>query len=307
MGLLLLVIQIIRGLINLLNSHTPLVINPLIVILSFVLCMIGIIFQVAGWYSILRVMKVQIPFWKMFRGYILTFISRYIPGTIWGYLSRSEWLKVEAQVDYSLTNTGSIFETGLIILTNLLFSNFVLLRYSQISSGWIICILWSLSLLIWEVLYIATNQKRISQSVFLPKVRLSKNSIIWWLLGNIFFVFMWSTFGISLWVLCNAAYPTLFHFTLNNFLWLFSDYNTAWLAGFFTPFVPAGLGVRELVLAELINGRNQLSFDVAEQLSIIFRLIMISSEFIWVAICLVKARRFPITVDQKTKIITKDY
>ena len=70
----------------------------------------------------MSVVETKISTKSAVRGYVLSFIPKYIPGTIWGYLSRSEWLKVKFNIEYHNSNIGSIYEIVVIF-----FSSFVII------------------------------------------------------------------------------------------------------------------------------------------------------------------------------------
>src|SRR3989304_10306358 len=63
--------------------------------------------QISAWSLIMGELSVRLPWRRAMRGYTLSFLPRYIPGSIWGYLSRGQWLLDSFGVPYSLTNGGA--------------------------------------------------------------------------------------------------------------------------------------------------------------------------------------------------------
>lgn len=66
--------------------------------------------QITAWRAIMRSLGVQLSWSATIRGYMLPFVSRYIPGTVWGYLSRSHWMMERHQVPARTVNVGAMIE-----------------------------------------------------------------------------------------------------------------------------------------------------------------------------------------------------
>ena len=64
--------------------------------------------------------QVKINLISTLRGYSLSFLPRYLPGSIWGYLSRSEWLTQQFSIPFKYSNAISVVEIGATITANLL-------------------------------------------------------------------------------------------------------------------------------------------------------------------------------------------
>ncbi len=92
------------------QSYLPLWIAGLVIVISFLQ-------QIAAWVLIMRSLHVHLPIHQARFIYSLSFLARYIPGSIWGYLSRSEWLLQNYQVSYTVSNYGSVLEVALAVST----------------------------------------------------------------------------------------------------------------------------------------------------------------------------------------------
>ena len=79
--------------------------------------MICFLQQVCAGVLLMRSLNIELPIHKARYIYSLSFLARYIPGSIWGYLSRSEWLLHDYQVSYASSNYGSILEVALAVST----------------------------------------------------------------------------------------------------------------------------------------------------------------------------------------------
>lgn len=96
------------------------------ILLAIITSMISLGLQILAWRLIMSGLGFQIPIWKAFKGYIPSFLPRYIPGTIWGYISRSEWLNHNFGIPYRSTNYGSILELSISVTANLLITTILI-------------------------------------------------------------------------------------------------------------------------------------------------------------------------------------
>lgn len=76
--------------------------------------------QVFNWWNLMIGLGVKIDLLEAYRGYFLSFLPRYIPGTVWGYASRNEWLAQTHQIPAVITTTGSALEIIVALLTAVL-------------------------------------------------------------------------------------------------------------------------------------------------------------------------------------------
>ena len=54
---------------------------------SFLFVFLAIFFQILAWFSLMQENQVKINLISTLRGYSLSFLPRYLPGSIWGYLT----------------------------------------------------------------------------------------------------------------------------------------------------------------------------------------------------------------------------
>ena len=66
--------------------------------------------QMLAWRTLMQGLGVSLGKREVLRGYMLSFLPRYIPGSVWGYLGRNEWFFQEYAVSYAASNLGSILE-----------------------------------------------------------------------------------------------------------------------------------------------------------------------------------------------------
>ena len=72
--------------------------------------MAGTMLQVAAWVYLMGGLGVPLLWRKVVWGYIFSFVPRYVPGSVWGYLSRGEWLFQSQGVSRRVTALGSVLE-----------------------------------------------------------------------------------------------------------------------------------------------------------------------------------------------------
>ncbi|HXV41831.1 MAG TPA: lysylphosphatidylglycerol synthase domain-containing protein, partial [Anaerolineae bacterium] len=91
--------------------------QPFYLVAAFGLLLVAYALQMGAWAEIMRNLGSSINLFAAIQGYMVSFLPRYIPGTVWGYLSRDEWLKSQYGIPYSKSTLGSVMEVGFILLT----------------------------------------------------------------------------------------------------------------------------------------------------------------------------------------------
>ncbi len=236
------------------------------VLISFFFILLALIMQIISWKLIMNLLDINIPIIGAILGYMLSFLPKYIPGTIWGYLSRNEWLKNEYKVDKYLTTIGSILEIFLIIVSiiNLLFI------YISITMNNFLFLLITIFILFFSyyLIKIVLNNKRF---IKIRKTRKIKISIKFWIFGFITETTMWILYGASVYFLIiNNSNFNWFY----NILYSTISFSLSWFIGFLIVFIPSGIGVREEIFANLLNYHFQLSYINTLGVAIIFRVLI---------------------------------
>ena len=212
-----------------------------------------------------------------FQIYNHTQLAKYVPGSIWQFVGRISILKNKG---FSITNIKNaiLAEHLWIILVAAIFSVYPLL---QNGSEFI-------KLINLPELFINLNLKNsiILGTIvftFLLLIFLIKNKVIiflYWLIkltpplkAVIILSISWLLFGTSLWI-------TLIPFVTENtpYFHIIGVYSLAYIIGFFVPFAPAGLGIREAILVFYLS--KYVETDVALLLSVANRLVYFIAELI---------------------------
>jgi hypothetical protein len=228
-------------------------------------------------------LNVRLPWRQIVKGYTTTFLPRYIPGSIWAYLSRSQWLYQMYQIPYSLTNFSSIVEVIIAVITAGLAIGiyFLSLAQGQFRSVLLITIC-LIPILVWLIAR-WLSEKHTVQSIMLSKIALNATfriQILYWLLAIIFYMLSWFGYGSSLLLLLRAFdFPFATNVLESTFI-----FSISWLVGFLIFIVPSGLGFRELSLSNLVVSRLGLLPTEASAIAVTCRFLISLAEVAWILI-----------------------
>lgn len=266
---------------------------PVYLFVAFGLVFLSYALQVVSWGVLMRGLQVIIPWKPLFRGYILSFLPRYIPGSVWGYLSRSEWLRSEFQVSYAVSTTGSLLEiTVALISTGMIAGIYIANLLDETRRIWIVLGLFLVPAAIWilvqrilQVHWVLRLFDRDSHCSTRLKLPLSN-----WLLSVTIIAWNMVVYGIAFYL---TARGLVLDSTLSfgNVFIFVANYSMAWLIGFAVFSLPAGLGLREVTLSALLTLSLGVPAGKASLLSVLFRCIVTLAEILWVVIGLILRRR----------------
>jgi len=278
------------------NGYHAFILNVLIhplALLAIVGIGIGInLTQSIVWtHVVMRELGVSITWRRALKGYMLSALARYIPGGIWGYLSRSQWLNEVYGTPYRLSNIGSFFEVAGLIVAAV---SVMMIYLGNATSSWLGKFLFFLAIIIplgvWWVW-----RSRIAQ--FLPRsfssqafADLLKIALYRWLIIVAWNIIVWFSLG----YLTLLALQGLGVFLRGNLLDVTFAFMVAWLVGFVVFFVPSGLGFRELALSNLLVTWLGVTPDLASAASVVIRFSLLLAEFLCL-VCVLWLDRIPST------------
>lgn len=221
---------------------------------------------IAGWGIITRALRLNLTARHMFDGYVLAFLPRYIPGSVWGYVSRGEWMQRTCGASYSQSTAASLMEisvqfgtAGLVVLVGLAPVHW---RLAAIALG--ICVLavpW------WLLHRLHLHRQQIAPA---------RLAVAWLLLFLLYAVF-WTVHGMTI-LMALQAVGTAATLPLPSAVFAFC---ASWLVGFAAILVPAGLGVRELTLSALLQRMTAIPGGEASLVAVITRLGIVAAELIF--------------------------
>jgi uncharacterized membrane protein YbhN (UPF0104 family) len=191
----------------------------------------------------LRRVGFSLPFQDRQKLYNSTQIAKYIPGSVWQFLSRAAILR-ERGLDVTSIRDALFMEVIWIIITASAVGLLVLPSWRFKFSGLInsdsnpgvvllVCIIPFIIVIFILLLYARRTQRFIA---WIHRLLPPRNALI-------IQVFTWFGLGLSFWVLLlpySQYNPPLIAVT--------GIYASAWVVGFLVPFAPAGLGIREAIL-----------------------------------------------------------
>lgn len=219
----------------------------------------------------------------LFKSYSLSFIAKYIPGAVWGYLSRGELLAKQGNVPIAYTWIASVIEIVITIASGSIIIAFYYMMVSGILYFWILAVIVVGLVFLWAVIPKGVRiascllKKEISaNTIHLPLfdfITIFINGCIQWLLLGIGLLFITSGMGVK--------FPV---FGMMPLIGSTSAFSAAWLGGFFVPFLPNGMGVREMTLVRLLMANLGVGAPVAGLAAIVSRVLLLVTEFGFVLI-----------------------
>ncbi|MGQ9547775.1 MAG: hypothetical protein ACUVWS_03995 [Roseiflexus sp.] len=213
------------------------------------------------------------------RGYFLSFLPRYIPGSVWGYWSRSEWLKQYCGVAYTDSAMASVLETLALVLTAIsVAGGWLAIRLGGceglilgIASTGMLTFTWLgvPGLVLWFERWRGGNRSPRESAAFYT-----------WSAAIVFYLLLWFMHGGAIYFISQAVLfvPLV---DLPGAVFVMSS---AWLVGFIAIAVPAGIGVRELTLATLLSSQFGLLPWQAGLVAVTSRLVVILAEIEWLLV-----------------------
>ncbi len=250
--------------------------RPAYLLASLLLCSPWFAVRPLVWGLILGRFDHPIPFRAAFRIFRLSELSRYVPGTVWQYLSRV-YLAKAFGVGATVCLVATLIETVLLTLAALppaLWNLQALMpqlgRYHRI----VLIVFPLLGLLVLHPrllnLWVGFVSKRLGQPFTGLKMRWSTIAAVWLLY---LVVWLLHVFGVALFVRGVMLLPWE-HVPL-----VASDYAAAWLIGMLTMIAPAGMGIRDGALGLLLS--LLVPLGTALTLALGIRLWLTFIELIW--------------------------
>ncbi len=254
---------------------------------AFIFAFIAIFIQILAWYILLEesFWKIQKNFFELIKGYTLSFIPRYLPGSVWGYLSRSEWLFQKFSISYNKSNSVSILELASTITANLLLI-FIWINLTYLKDKFYLGLLliFALPLLVWLIIsggFRFINFSKINFFNF-GTIEFNPGLLKNWFLSVFFFFLHW-------FFLANCLNEILLFLGNQSLSIIDSMFATcaSWLTGFLIFFVPAGIGFREATLFFILNNFFLVNLNIINITVVLFRFLSILAEVSWILLKIV--------------------
>ena len=277
--------QLFRGASAFVNSNFT-INNPVLLVFSLLILLVVRGFQMTAWHSLMKAVGVPLSWANVAEKYTLTLLSRYVPGSIWGYISRAEWMLKEYQVPYGVTNFISVAEMVLVITTcvQVIAAYWVLHTQSWLRIGLAILIL-GLFFVPWLFIQ-KLNRSNSINHLMIKMFRLFETRQIpfsSWIKVAIFNILAWYGFGLAFYWIIQSIQPN----PLTTIDLLTMVYGLSWLAGFVVVFVPSGLGVREQSITSLLTSFGIVTNSGSSLAAILMRLLISTGELLWLGFGLI--------------------
>ena len=249
--------------------------KPSFLILTLSCTLLLYLAQMVAWAFTLRCLGAGLGLKDIFEGFQISLLPRYIPGSVWGYLGRSQWLEQYHGIGYTTSVTASLIEISIQALTAFAVGIFCYdLTFGTSNRSLFVMIAFSAIMLAWLVVPHAV-------AFFLRRMGRAPVTFTMapgaWLAVVLMHVLLWVTYGAALFWIIKALAPRAFV----TWWQAMAASSLSWLVGFVIPIVPAGIGIREAVLTELLTRQGMLSIPEANLTSVVLRFALISAELIW--------------------------
>jgi len=267
------------------SNSTPLTLpSPILLIISIFLMLVTFGIQYLNWKIILEGVGQKLHWLDVTRGYAVSSVSRYIPGGIWGYVSRSEWMLRNFGIPFYQSGAASIIEIIVSISSSFFVIGFTSIITDGFRTNFHVGISAFIPIVMWILIGRLGSIKEFSifnRKILNPIWKLPSKT---WLLSNSIFIVQWIFYGLILWLIIQSVsdIPVInggFIFDVIGSVFAFAF---AWCIGFLIPFIPGGLGVRELILSILLAKIFNLSIETSSAVSIILRIISYIGEMLWI-------------------------
>lgn len=268
------------------NPVFPLIVKPGYLLVSTICIGISIIIQIAVWWKINKALGILFPFYPSLLRYLTSFIPRYIPGTVWGYFSRSDSMQIHYGIDRKVSNFVSLVEIFFAASAGLL-GGIVFLLFDSTPNT----ILPVLSLIFGLYLILRHLLNRLIPKFFITpagKLIVQPMSLGDWFSILFTLALNWIPYGLALQFTIMAVNDQ-YSLTLTTVLHLTLFFSLAWLIGFIAFIIPSGIGIREFILAGLLTGTG-IRPEVSLTVVVIFRIVMLITELLLVMTSLLLTR-----------------
>ncbi len=234
--------------------------------------------QMLAWRLILANLGYALGLRATLQGFMISFMPRYVPGSVWGYLTRGEWLVRDHGIAHRVSWFGSVIEAGLLCITALGVAG---VYQAGVRAGAGIGLILGATMLGAAGLAAALAMRIIG----LRRAELRVAGPLWrdalrWAGVSFVYVGMWLFYGASTWCVGRGFFPAA-QWLLLPFVYASA---MAWLAGFLFIIVPAGLGVRESTLTVLLATSAGVPAWQGGLIAVVSRFVLIVAELIWLAV-----------------------
>jgi hypothetical protein len=251
-----------------------------------------VLIQVSAWTLVMRYLGVSLSASRAFTGYLLSFLPRYIPGGVWGYVSRSQWLQQSCGIDYATSVLGSVLEALALVSTAVAISGVYLCTRVPAPLRWILaagvvflCAFWlfmpRVLLSLARLIFPRFIARFSVDGELVALVNQSHRSGAWFAAFALYLTF-WCTYGCAVLL----AGKGILSAPVEDLFGMIFATSASWFVGFAVVIIPTGIGIRELTLASLLTSYVGLSSWQGGLVAVLTRFETTLSEFVWLVIAI---------------------
>lgn len=247
------------------------------IIFSVLLYLVVYLLQMFNLKFIYSFVHQKLSITNVMTGFSLALIPKYVPGFIWGYMSRVDWFEINNGIPQKYSWSASLIEIIVTVTSGLMIvASYLLLKINNFHWVWLGVITIPLLQFCFFQLIVIKRPSTLKKI----DIGITDLSLLLWLL--IFFnsLVQWILLGGAL-LLIQIAFSTnnvLKSSDLYTYIYIFSR---SWITGFLAVFIPNGLGVRELALKDLLSLESGLKIHFAILISTVSRLVLFFVEGLW--------------------------
>jgi hypothetical protein len=242
--------------------------------------------QMVAWALIMRSLQAPLAPGAVLKGYAISFLPRYIPGTVWGYLSRNEWLAQTYGIGYAVSTVASLLEASMLLVTAIALGTFYwvdapwklpVAGLGIVATGltWLV-VPWLASRLSKQRLQVEAN----ASQRWRPGLLILLLYLLFWVIQGGAILYVGATLcansstGLSESGLLESGLLDI------GLLEGMAAVGLSWALGFVILFVPAGLGIREWSLSTLLIIFSGIEPGQAAMIAVISRVALICAEIV---------------------------
>lgn len=217
------------------------------------------------------------------RIYFVSNLATYIPGTYWFIVGRAAMSQKHGITAFQ-TGVSTLVEHFLLILSGALLSIFGLQLVTDLIGIPVDSLFWIVLIAIGGFVAIHPRSIKLIINAMARILKMQqvevKLSYGMMLLQLLWSIVIWLFGSISLWLLAKAFIPSIDISYLGIFSAIFS---LSWLIGFFTPFAPSGIGIREGVMVAAFTALG-ISSGIIALLAVLSRVLILIEDLFWAAV-----------------------
>lgn len=237
------------------------------------------------WAWVVNLFKVQgdpIPLRDSLRVYFITNLGTYLPGTYWFIPAR---MAMNSRHGMTAMQTGisTVFEHLLLVLSGALLGLLGLELVAKVLGVSVASFWWIAVVIVFGLMSIHPISMRFLMNLLAKVLRkpLGEYSVGYptTFLHLLWSVLIWLLGSLALLLLAMVFVPTLTFMELPVFSAIFA---VSWLIGFFTPFAPSGIGIREGVMG-IAFGVMGIPVGAGVIIAMLSRLLIVAEDVFWAA------------------------